>query len=139
MKKRIELVKILRGGHEGQRVTVMGWVRSFRNNQFVALNDGSCLGTLQVVVNPEKDDADVLKRLSVGAAVCFEGNIVESQGKGQKFEMISEKIEIFGDCDASVYPLQPKKHSLEFLFAPHHPKMAEKGFGQPHKTEGSAD
>ncbi len=115
MKKRIEIGEILRGSQTGNNVTVMGWVRTFRNNQFVALNDGSCLGNLQIVVNPETADAAILKRITVGAAVCFEGKVVESQGKGQSVEVIAETIEIFGDCDPSVYPLQPKKHSLEFL------------------------
>ena len=115
MKKRIVIGEILRGSQTGQNVTVMGWVRTFRNNQFVALNDGSCLGNLQIVVNPETADAAILKRITVGAAVCFEGKVVESQGKGQSVEVIAETIEIFGDCDPSVYPLQPKKHSLEFL------------------------
>ena len=115
MKKRIEIGEILRGSQTGNNVTVMGWVRTFRNNQFVALNDGSCLGNLQIVVNPETADAATLKRITVGAAVCFEGKVIESQGKGQSVEIIAETIEIFGDCDPSVYPLQPKKHSLEFL------------------------
>lgn len=115
MKKRIEIGEILRGSQTGNTVTVMGWVRTFRNNQFVALNDGSCLGSLQIVVNPETADATTLKRITVGASVCFEGKVVESQGKGQSVEVIAETIEIFGDCDPSVYPLQPKKHSLEFL------------------------
>jgi asparaginyl-tRNA synthetase len=115
MKKRTEIADILRGGSIGQTLTVMGWVRSFRNSQFVALNDGSSMATLQVVVNPETTEVDMLKRITVGAAVCFEGKIVESQGKGQTVEMIADTIEIFGDCDPSQYPLQPKKHSLEFL------------------------
>ncbi len=115
MKKRIEIGEILRGSQTGNNVTVMGWVRTFRNNQFVALNDGSCLGNLQIVVNPETADATTLKRITVGASVCFEGKVVESQGKGQSVEVIADTIEIFGDCDPSVYPLQPKKHSLEFL------------------------
>jgi asparaginyl-tRNA synthetase len=116
MKKRIEIGSILRGQIAvGSQVTVMGWARSFRNNQFVALNDGSSLATLQIVVNPESTDADLLKRITVGAALCFEGRLVESQGKGQKYELIADTIEIFGDCDPSEFPLQPKKHSLEFL------------------------
>ena len=115
MKKRTEIAEILKGTKTGENVTVMGWVRTFRNSQFVALNDGSCLSNLQVVVNPEITAGEVLKRITVGAAVCFDGKLVESQGKGQSFEVIADTIEIFGDCDPSVYPLQPKKHSLEFL------------------------
>ncbi len=115
MKKRTEIAELLKGTKIGETVTVMGWVRTFRNSQFVALNDGSCLANLQVVVNPETTAADILKRITVGAAVCFDGKLVESQGKGQSVEVIADTIEIFGDCDPSVYPLQPKKHSLEFL------------------------
>lgn len=115
MKKRIEIVEVLKGTKTGENITVMGWVRTFRNNQFIALNDGSCLSNLQVVINPENTSADVLKRITVGAALCCEGKLVESQGKGQSFEVIADTVEIFGDSDPSVYPLQPKKHSLEFL------------------------
>ena len=115
MKKRTEIAQILRGTVAlDSTVTVMGWVKNFRNSQFVALNDGSTLGNVQVVVSPESDP-NVLKRITVGASVCFVGKLVASQGKGQTVEIIAESIEIFGDCDASVYPLQPKKHSLEFL------------------------
>ncbi len=116
MKKRTEIGAILKGKIAvDTKVTVMGWVRTFRNSQFVALNDGSSLATLQVVVNPETTDANTLKRITVGAAVCFEGQLVASQGKGQTVEVIADTVEIFGDSDPSVYPLQPKKHSLEFL------------------------
>ncbi len=98
-----------------QQHTVMGWVRTFRNNQFIALNDGSCLANLQVVVDFENWDANLLKRITTGAALHVEGKLIASQGKGQTVELVAEKIEILGDCDPEVYPLQPKKHSLEFL------------------------
>jgi asparaginyl-tRNA synthetase len=95
--------------------TVMGWVRTFRNSQFIALNDGSCLSNLQVVVDFENEDPALLKRITTGSAVSIHGSLIASQGKGQKVELIARKIEILGDCDADVFPLQPKKHSLEFL------------------------
>ena len=95
--------------------TVMGWVRTFRNNQFIALNDGSCLANLQAVVDFENTDATLLKRITTGAAIKIDGKLVASQGKGQTVELIVQSIEILGDCDAEIYPLQPKKHSLEFL------------------------
>lgn len=95
--------------------TVMGWVRTFRNNQFIALNDGSCLANLQVVVDFEQHDPAFLKRITTGAALKIEGTLITSQGKGQNVELIAKHIEILGDCDPEVYPLQPKKHSLEFL------------------------
>jgi asparaginyl-tRNA synthetase len=116
MKKRTEIGAILKGQVAlDTPVTVMGWVRSFRNSQFVALNDGSSLATLQIVVNPETTDAETLKRITVGASLCIEGQLIASQGKGQSVEVVAKSVEIFGDCDPSVYPLQPKKHSLEFL------------------------
>ncbi len=95
--------------------TVMGWVRTFRNNQFIALNDGSCLANLQIVVDFENSDAALLKRITTGAAIQVFGKLIASQGKGQTVELIAENVEILGDCDPEVYPLQPKKHSLEFL------------------------
>lgn len=95
--------------------TVKGWVRTFRNNQFIALNDGSCLANLQVVVEFEDMDPSLLKRITTGAALSIEGVLKQSQGKGQTVELMATNIDILGDCDAEVYPLQPKKHSLEFL------------------------
>ncbi len=93
----------------------MGWVRTFRNNQFIALNDGSCLSNLQVVVDFENTDPTLLKRITTGSAVKVEGILVASQGRGQTVELNATNCEILGDCDADVYPLQSKKHSLEFL------------------------
>ncbi len=110
------------------QVTVMGWVRNFRNTQFIALNDGSCLATLQVVIDQEKIDAPTLKRITVGAAIKCIGELKASQGKGQKVELVADSIEILGDCDASVYPLQPKKHSLEFLREIGHLRMRTNTF-----------
>jgi asparaginyl-tRNA synthetase len=98
-----------------QQYTVMGWVRTFRNSQFIALNDGSCLANLQAVVDFENEDPSLLKRITTGASLKIQGKLIASQGKGQTVELIAESIEILGDCDADVFPLQPKKHSLEFL------------------------
>jgi asparaginyl-tRNA synthetase len=98
-----------------QSYTVMGWVRTFRNSQFIALNDGSCLANLQAVVDFENTDPTLLKRITTGAALSIQGKLIASQGKGQTVELIAEHIEILGDCDAETFPLQPKRHSLEFL------------------------
>ena len=98
-----------------QEVTAKGWVRTFRNNQFIALNDGSTLQNIQCVVDFENTPETTLKRISTGAAVCVTGTLQESQGKGQNVEIQVSKIEILGDSDAEKYPMQPKKHSLEFL------------------------
>ena len=98
-----------------QEVTAKGWVRTFRNNQFIALNDGSTLQNIQCVVDFENTPETTLKRITTGAAVCVTGTLQESQGKGQNVEIQVSKIEILGDSDAEKYPMQPKKHSLEFL------------------------
>ena len=96
-------------------VRVMGWVRTFRNNQFIALNDGSCMGNIQVVVDFNNTPEYLLKRITTGAAVSIIGKLVESQGKGQSVEIKATNVEILGDSDPEKFPLQPKKHSLEFL------------------------
>ena len=96
-------------------IEVKGWVRTFRANRFIALNDGSTLGNLQCVVDFESMDEDVLKKINTGAAVKITGNFVESQGKGQSAEIQATDVFIYGEADPESYPIQPKKHSLEFL------------------------
>lgn len=98
-----------------KEVKVMGWVRTFRNNQFIALNDGSCMGNIQIVVDFSNTPEELLKRITTGAAISVSGTLVESLGKGQKVDIKAKSIEILGDSNAEEYPLQPKKHSLEFL------------------------
>ncbi|MCA0131013.1 asparagine--tRNA ligase [Winogradskyella alexanderae] len=98
-----------------QDVTVKGWVRTFRANRFIALNDGSTLNNIQCVVDFENFDEATLKRVTTGAAIHISGDLVESQGKGQKVEIQVKKLEILGDSDPETYPIQPKKHSFEFL------------------------
>lgn len=96
-------------------LTVNGWVRGFRNNQFIALNDGSTNQTLQIVVPLGSQPDALLKRLTTSASISVTGTLVESVGKGQSIELRADTLEILGDSDAEKYPLQPKKHSLEFL------------------------
>ena len=115
MAKRTKIKEIITSEKESYETTVKGWVRTFRNNQFIALNDGSCLSTLQLVVDYENVDAAELKRITTGSAISATGEIVPSQGRGQKYEMNVKEFEILGDADPEKYPLQPKKHSLEFL------------------------
>ncbi len=98
-----------------QEVHIKGWVRTFRANRFIALNDGSTLNNIQCVVDFENTDETLLKRITTGAAVAITGDLVESQGKGQAVEIVVTKIEILGDSDPETYPIQPKKHSFEFL------------------------
>lgn len=113
----------------GSQVTVKGWVRTFRNNQFIALNDGTCLKSLQVVVDSEQIDPAVLNALTPGAAIAAEGTIVESMGKGQAIELKAESIIVYGASDPEKYPLQPKKHSLEFLREIAHLRFRTNTFG----------
>jgi asparaginyl-tRNA synthetase len=99
----------------GQEIEINGWVRTFRAKRFIALNDGSTINNIQCVVDFENTDEDTLKRITTGAAVHIKGELVESQGKGQKVEIVVKNIEILGDSDPETYPIQPKKHSFEFL------------------------
>jgi asparaginyl-tRNA synthetase len=113
--KRTKINAILSGDKQDYQACVKGWVRTFRNNQFIALNDGSTIHNLQLVVDFTNTSEEILKRITTGACISAEGNIIPSQGKGQKFEMKVSSLEILGDSDPEKYPLQPKKHSLEFL------------------------
>jgi asparaginyl-tRNA synthetase len=115
MIKREKIKDLLETTVFNKEVTLMGWVRTFRNNQFIALNDGSCMGNIQVVVDFANTPEGLLKRITTGAALAVKGTIVESLGKGQKVDIKASSIEILGDSNAEQYPLQPKKHSLEFL------------------------
>lgn len=97
------------------KIEVKGWVRSFRNNQFIALNDGSTINNLQLVLALDAFDEQILKKINVGASIIAVGILKESLGKGQQVELIVEEIQIVGESDPEKYPIQPKKHSLEFL------------------------
>lgn len=106
---------ILKNEKTDYEVVVKGWVRTFRSNRFIALNDGSSDKNLQIVVDFEQLDPELLKRITTGAALSVKGKIVASPGAGQAVEMHTSALEVLGDCDPEEYPLQPKKHSLEFL------------------------
>jgi asparaginyl-tRNA synthetase len=112
-----------------KNVTVKGWVRTFRNSQFIALNDGSTLHNIQCVVDFENTAEATLKRITTGAALSLTGDLVESQGAGQKFEIQVHNLEILGDSDAEKFPMQPKKHSLEFLRENAHLRVRTNAFG----------
>ncbi|HEX7757235.1 MAG TPA: asparagine--tRNA ligase [Niabella sp.] len=127
--KRIKVKELLKQEPAGQEVTVMGWVRTFRNNQFIALNDGSTNANLQVVAELGKFEETLLKRITTSAALKITGTVVPSVGKGQKLEVKAATIEILGDSDAEAYPLQPKKHSLEFLREKAHLRFRTNTFG----------
>ncbi len=118
MTKRTKIAKVLSSPEVGQQITVKGWVRTKRaskNVAFVALNDGSTIKNLQVVVSPEQFEEDLITRITTGSCLAVGGRVVESQGSGQNVELEASTIEVYGEADPELYPLQPKKHSLEFL------------------------
>jgi asparaginyl-tRNA synthetase len=129
MKKHTKVIDLLNTSQTQIEVTAKGWVRTFRNNQFIALNDGSTIHNIQCVVDFENTAEETLKRITTGAAIAVTGNLVESKGAGQKFEIQVSKLEILGDSDAEKFPMQPKKHSLEFLRENAHLRVRTNAFG----------
>ncbi|MDE3182726.1 MAG: asparagine--tRNA ligase [Bacteroidota bacterium] len=127
--KRVRIKEVLENELINHELTVMGWVRTFRNNQFIALNDGSTNSNLQLVLELGKFDDSLLKRITTGAALKVSGTLVPSLGKGQKVELKAEMVEVLGDSDAEKFPLQPKKHSLEFLREIAHLRFRTNTFG----------
>ena len=127
--KRIKIKELLLSDKANYEATVMGWVRTFRNNQFIALNDGSPNNNIQVVVALGTLDDATMKRITTGACIKAIGEVVLSLGKGQKVELKATSIEILGDSDAEKFPLQPKKHSLEFLREIAHMRFRTNTFG----------
>jgi len=134
---RIKIKVLLENEAAGYPATVMGWVRSFRNDQFIALNDGSTNNNLQVVASLGNFDTALLKRITTGACIKASGTIIASMGKGQKVELQADTIEILGDSDAEKYPLQPKKHSLEFLREIAHLRFRTNTFGAVFRVRNS--
>ncbi len=110
-----QIKTLLQAAPESQAVEVNGWVKTFRSNRFIALNDGSTLQNIQCVVDFENFEDDLLKKIATGAAINIKGKLVESQGKGQAVEIQVEELHIHGTADPETYPIQPKKHSMEFL------------------------
>jgi asparaginyl-tRNA synthetase len=116
--KRIRISELLASYTIGAEVNVKGWVKSFRNNQFVAINDGSTIKNIQAVIDRENADETELNRISIGATISVTGIVVESMGKGQEIEIKVSSFEILGDAnpdDVQKTVMQPKRHSLEFL------------------------
>ncbi len=127
--KRKTIKSILQEQPIGETVLVKGWVRNFRNTQFISLNDGSCFDNLQVVINGSAMEESTIKQISAGAAIGAEGKLVQSQGKGQSVEVQADSLTIYGAAAADTYPLQPKKHSLEFLRDIAHLRFRTQTFG----------
>jgi len=130
--KREKIVEILASGEVGNAVVVKGWVRAFRSNRFIQVNDGSTIKNIQAVVDFENFDEATLKRVTTGAAVEISGKLVESQGAGQAIEIQVEKVVILGDAhpdDVQKTVMQPKKHSMEFLREQAHLRFRTNTFG----------
>jgi asparaginyl-tRNA synthetase len=127
--KRLKIKALLESSVTDYEATVMGWVRTFRNNQFIALNDGSTNNNLQVMAALGLLDEATLRRITTGACIKATGKVIPSLGKGQKVELQATSIEILGDSDAEKFPLQPKKHSLEFLREIAHLRFRTNTFG----------
>ena len=128
----VSIVDLLKSDAIHQEFTVKGWVRSFRANQFVALNDGSTIKNLQCIVDFENTDEDLLKRITTGAAVIITGILEESQGAGQRVEVKAKTIEIAGDADpeeVKLTILSPKRHNLEKLREQAHLRVRTNTFG----------
>ena len=109
------VAELLEAKHILQEINIKGWVKTFRSKRFIALNDGSTIKNIQCVLDFEKIPEALLKKINTGAAVDISGVLVESQGKGQSVEIQVSDIVILGESDPDEYPIQPKKHSMEFL------------------------
>jgi asparaginyl-tRNA synthetase len=127
---RIKVKELLATTPAGQEVTVMGWVRTFRNNQFIALNDGSTNNNLQIVIELGAHDENFLKKITTGASLKVKGLLIASQGKGQAVEVKAASVEILGECNPESYPLQLKNRpSLEYLREIAHLRFRTNTFG----------
>ena len=113
--KHLKIKQLLESQSTLENIELKGWVRTFRNKQFIALNDGSTINNIQCVVDFENTPEEQLKRITTGTAIAINGDLTESQGAGQKYEIQVKKFEILGDCDAEKFPMQPKKHSLQVI------------------------
>ena len=113
--KRIEISQVVNNPVLGTEVLIKGWVRTFRSNRFIAINDGSTINNIQAVVDFDNEDENELKRITTGASIHVVGELIESQGRGQSVELVVKSFKIIGDANPDEFPLQPKKHSLEYL------------------------
>src|SRR6187431_3460632 len=128
--KRTKIKDLLQVEPTGQPAMVNGWIRSFRNNQFVEINDGSTIKNLQAVVDRVVLGEDTLKRLTVGACIEVKGELHKSLGKGQSMDLMVKELNVLGDCDPEKYPLQLKNRpSLEYLREIAHLRSRTNTFG----------
>jgi asparaginyl-tRNA synthetase len=130
MSQRVKVKQILLDENTNYDVVVKGWIRSVRNNQFIALNDGSTNNNLQIVIDAATATPELLKRLTTGAAISVQGQVIPSMGKGQRVEVKAATVEVLGDCDPEEYPLQLKNRpSLEYLREIAHLRFRTNTFG----------
>ncbi len=115
MPQKTEIKSVFESKNIGDNISINGWVKTFRSNRFIALNDGSCLEDIQCVINFEEFDKEILSKINTGTSLNIGGKVVESQGKGQNIEISVKEINILGLSNPDEYPIQPKKHSFEFL------------------------
>ncbi len=115
MPQKTEIKNVFESKNIGNNISINGWVKTFRSNRFIALNDGSCLDDIQCVINFEEFDKEILSKINTGTSLNIGGKVVESQGKGQNIEISVKEINILGLSNPDEYPIQPKKHSFEFL------------------------
>ncbi|PLX08238.1 MAG: asparagine--tRNA ligase [Marinilabiliales bacterium] len=130
--KRVKIVDVLKSEDYGKEILVMGWVRTKRvskNVCFIALNDGSTINNLQIVVDVNPEVEEILAKIHTGASIAVTGNTVESMGSGQSTELHSLNLEVLGQANPDEYPLQPKRHSLEFLREIAHLRFRTNTFG----------
>lgn len=130
--KRIKIKDLLENPTPDEKATLMGWARTKRSNKhvtFIAINDGSCIQNYQCVADPQLISEDILKKANTGACLKITGTIVNSQGSGQSTEIQASSIEVLGEADPEKFPIQPKKHSLEFLRENAHLRVRTNTFG----------
>ncbi|MDL2231226.1 asparagine--tRNA ligase [Porphyromonadaceae bacterium OttesenSCG-928-L07] len=131
-KEKLTVKGLLQSGQVNKEVELNGWVRTKRGNKqvnFIALNDGSTINSIQVVVEMEHFSEELMRKVTTGAAIQVRGLLIESQGSGQSFEIQAKEIVVLGEADPEKYPIQPKKHSLEFLRENAHLRFRTNIFG----------
>ena len=139
--ERSKISSLLSAVNSGKEVLVYGWVKTLRNSgsvSFIQINDGSCLSDIQVVVEDVPEELEVLSQVSTGASVEVSGILVESLGKGQAYDIHANSIKVLGVSNPDEYPLQKKRHTLEFLRDIAHLRPRTNTFGAMSRVRNSA-
>lgn len=124
-----QIKNVLNLNPNSQNIIVKGWVKTFRANRFISLNDGSCIENIQCVVDFKTMKSEILEKINTGTSLKINGSLIKSMGKGQNSEIKVTDIKILGECDIETYPIQPKKHTLEFLRENAHLRIRTNTFG----------